>query len=36
MPAMADVATFEGDGRIRAEPFEAIELDVSRWFLPEP
>jgi len=29
------VATFEGDGRIRAEPFEAIELNMSRWFLPE-
>jgi Uma2 family endonuclease len=28
-------STFEGDGRIRAEPFDAVELDMARWFLPE-
>ncbi len=29
------VETFAGDGRVRAEPFEAAELDLSEWWLPE-
>ena len=24
-----------GDGRVRVEPFEAIELDLGRWWMPE-
>lgn len=28
------VATFEGDATIQAEPFEAVGLDMSRWWLP--
>ena len=27
------VATYAGSERVRAEPFEAIELDLSRWWL---
>lgn len=30
------VATFVGNERFRAEPFDAVELDPSRWWLPEP
>jgi Uma2 family endonuclease len=26
---------FEGDARVRAEPFEALELDLGRWWLPD-
>ena len=29
------VTTFEGDEKVRAEPFEAVELDLSQWWLPE-
>jgi hypothetical protein len=25
---------FEGDARVRAEPFDAIELDLSAFWLP--
>ena len=28
-------ATHEGDEIVRAEPFEAVELSLSRWWLPE-
>jgi Uma2 family endonuclease len=26
--------THGGDERVRAEPFDAVELDASRWWLP--
>jgi Uma2 family endonuclease len=29
------LATFIGDERIHAEPFEAVGLDMSRWWVPE-
>lgn len=29
------LATFVGDETIRAEPFEAVTLDMSRWWVPE-
>ncbi len=32
----ARIAAFAGDDRIRAEPFEAVELDMTRWWLPRP
>jgi len=28
-------ATYSGDERVRAEPFDAIELQLSRWWLEE-
>ncbi len=27
-----EVDTFEGDAKVRAEPFEAVELDLARLF----
>jgi Uma2 family endonuclease len=30
------LGTHGGAERVRAEPFEAIELDISRWWLEEP
>ncbi|MBM4321171.1 MAG: Uma2 family endonuclease [Deltaproteobacteria bacterium] len=27
---------FAGDTRVRAEPFDAVELDMTGWWLPEP
>ncbi|MHB8877136.1 MAG: Uma2 family endonuclease [Myxococcaceae bacterium] len=27
------VAGYEGDAKVRAEPFDAVELDLSRWWL---
>ncbi len=30
------LATRGGDDRVRIEPFEAIELELGRWWLPEP
>jgi len=30
------INTLSGDETIRAEPFEAVPLDMSRWWLPEP
>ena len=29
----ASVAGYEGDAKVRAEPFDAVELDPSRWWL---
>jgi Uma2 family endonuclease len=29
------LATFVGDTEVRAEPFESIALDMSRWWIPE-
>lgn len=29
------LATFLGSTEIRAEPFEAVALDMSRWWLPD-
>lgn len=29
------LATFVGDAEVRAEPFEAVSLDMSRWWLPD-
>ncbi len=26
---------FSGDDRVHAEPFEAVEIDLSRWWMPE-
>jgi hypothetical protein len=26
-------ATFTGNERVRAEPFDAVELDIGRWWL---
>jgi len=26
--------TYEGEGRVRAEPFDAIELDLAGWWIP--
>jgi Uma2 family endonuclease len=26
--------TYEGEGRVRAEPFDAIELDMAGWWIP--
>jgi len=26
--------TYEGEGRDRAEPFDAIELDMAGWWIP--
>jgi Uma2 family endonuclease len=31
----AVAATYSGDERVRAEPFDAIELQLSRWWLQE-
>ncbi|MBI5481648.1 MAG: Uma2 family endonuclease [Deltaproteobacteria bacterium] len=28
------VGAFAGDERVRAEPFDAVELDLGRWWLP--
>ena len=28
------VETYEDDERVRAEPFESVEIDLSRWWLP--
>jgi len=30
------VVTHSGDAAVRCEPFEAVELSLSRWWLPEP
>ncbi len=30
------LTTFSGDDVARAEPFEAVEIDLTRWWLPEP
>lgn len=30
------VGAFEGDATVRAEPFESIEIELGRWWLPEP
>ncbi len=30
------VAQFEGEGMIRAEPFDAVELDMGAWWPPTP
>jgi Uma2 family endonuclease len=30
------LGTHGGDDVVRVEPFEAVELDLSRWWLPEP
>jgi Uma2 family endonuclease len=29
------LTTFVGDGAVRAEPFEVVNLDMSRWWAPE-
>jgi hypothetical protein len=29
------LATFVGDGSVQAEPFAAVALDMSRWWVPE-
>lgn len=29
------LATHVGDASVRAEPFETLDLDMSRWWLPE-
>ena len=29
------VKTVVGDDAVRAEPFDAIEMEMSRWWLPE-
>jgi Uma2 family endonuclease len=29
------VGQFEGDGMVRAEPFDAVGLEMGRWWLPE-
>ena len=31
----ARVQAFAGDVRVRAEPFDAVELDMSEWWVPE-
>jgi Uma2 family endonuclease len=30
------ISTHSGDERVRAEPFDAIELELAAWWLPEP
>ena len=29
------LATFVGDQTVPAEPFEAVALDISRWWVPD-
>ncbi len=29
-------ATHGGDERVRAEPFDAVELDLAEWWIPDP
>jgi hypothetical protein len=31
-----ELGVFGGDQRLRAEPFEAVELNMADWWLPEP
>ena len=31
----SQVAAFGGDEKVRAEPFDAVELDMTEWWLPE-
>lgn len=34
-PRWVVIGSFGGDDRVRPEPFEAVELELSRWWLPE-
>jgi hypothetical protein len=36
MPVATRYATYGGDDPIHAEPFDAVALSPSRWWLPEP
>lgn len=33
-PRWLVVGAWEGDARIHAEPFDAVELDTSHWWVP--